>query len=67
MSRAAATVARVAPDSTADLVTTPAAEAVPDSDSRAWLDGLRAAGAERDAAVQRLHALLLRGARFEVA
>jgi RNA polymerase sigma-70 factor (ECF subfamily) len=67
MSRAAATVARVAPDSTADLVTTPAAKAVPDSDSRAWLDGLRAAGAERDAAVQRLHALLLRGARFEVA
>jgi RNA polymerase sigma-70 factor, ECF subfamily len=67
MSRAAATVARVARETTADLVTTPAARAAPDADSREWLDGLRAAGAERDAAVQRLHALLLRGARFEVA
>jgi RNA polymerase sigma-70 factor (ECF subfamily) len=38
-----------------------------DDESRAWLHDLRADAAGRDAAVQRLHALLLRGARFEVA
>jgi RNA polymerase sigma-70 factor, ECF subfamily len=38
-----------------------------DDESRRWLAGLRAEGAERDAAVERLHALLLRAARFEVA
>jgi len=38
-----------------------------DSESREWLRGLRATGAERDEAVARLHALLLRAARFEVA
>jgi RNA polymerase sigma-70 factor (ECF subfamily) len=38
-----------------------------DEDSRAWLDELRAASPTRDAAVARLHALLLRAARFEVA
>jgi RNA polymerase sigma-70 factor, ECF subfamily len=38
-----------------------------DDESREWLASLRAAGAERDAAVERLHALLLRAARFEVA
>jgi RNA polymerase sigma-70 factor, ECF subfamily len=32
-----------------------------------WLRSLRATGAERDDAVARLHALLLRAARFEVA
>ena len=37
------------------------------ADSRAWLEALRATGAERDAAVGRLHELLLRAARFEVA
>jgi RNA polymerase sigma-70 factor, ECF subfamily len=37
------------------------------ADSRAWLGALRATGAERDAAVGRLHELLLRAARFEVA
>jgi RNA polymerase sigma-70 factor (ECF subfamily) len=37
-----------------------------DADSRAWLAGLRARGAERDEAVARLHGLLLRAARFEV-
>jgi RNA polymerase sigma-70 factor (ECF subfamily) len=36
------------------------------SDSRAWVDALRAAGAERDEAVGRLHGMLLRAARFEV-
>src|SRR6185503_18049650 len=38
-----------------------------DDESRRWLAGLRAEGAERDATVERLHALLLRAARFEVA
>jgi RNA polymerase sigma-70 factor (ECF subfamily) len=38
-----------------------------DDESRRWLAGLRAEGAEKDAAVERLHALLLRAARFEVA
>jgi RNA polymerase sigma-70 factor (ECF subfamily) len=38
-----------------------------DGDSREWLRGLRAVGPERDASVARLHALLLRAARFEVA
>ena len=38
-----------------------------DPDSRAWLEGLRAEGSIRDDAVARLHALLLRAARFEVA
>jgi RNA polymerase sigma-70 factor, ECF subfamily len=38
-----------------------------DPESREWLRSLRAVGAERDAAVTRLHALLLRAARFEVA
>jgi RNA polymerase sigma-70 factor (ECF subfamily) len=37
-----------------------------DAESREWLRSLRAAGAERDAAVGRLHALLLRAAVFEV-
>jgi RNA polymerase sigma-70 factor, ECF subfamily len=36
------------------------------SESREWLRALRATGAERDAAVGRLHNLLLRAARFEV-
>jgi RNA polymerase sigma-70 factor (ECF subfamily) len=38
-----------------------------DSESRAWLRDLRAAGAARDDAIARLHALLVRAARFEVA
>jgi RNA polymerase sigma-70 factor, ECF subfamily len=38
-----------------------------DEESRAWVRSLRAAGAEHDEAVARLHALLLRAARFEVA
>jgi RNA polymerase sigma-70 factor, ECF subfamily len=37
-----------------------------DPDSREWLRGLRARGADHDAAVGRLHALLLGAARFEV-
>jgi RNA polymerase sigma-70 factor (ECF subfamily) len=38
-----------------------------DPESREWLRCLRASGVERDQAVARLHALLLRAARFEVA
>jgi RNA polymerase sigma-70 factor, ECF subfamily len=38
-----------------------------DPDSREWLDALRDEGADRDAAIARLHDLLLRAARFEVA
>ena len=37
-----------------------------DEESRAWLRDLRADGPVKDAAVARLHALLLRAARFEV-
>ncbi|HZB85238.1 MAG TPA: hypothetical protein VE289_01610, partial [Gaiellaceae bacterium] len=38
-----------------------------DPESRRWLRELRSAGPTRDAAVARLHTLLLRAARFEVA
>jgi len=38
-----------------------------DDESRDWLRTLRGTGVERDKAVARLHALLLRAARFEVA
>ena len=38
-----------------------------DADSREWLRSLRSDGARKDEAVARLHALLLRAARFEVA
>jgi RNA polymerase sigma-70 factor, ECF subfamily len=38
-----------------------------DEDSRAWLRDLRAHGRTRDEAIVRLHALLLRAARFECA
>ena len=38
-----------------------------DAESREWLSSLRSGGAEQDAAVARLHDLLLRAARFEVA
>jgi RNA polymerase sigma-70 factor, ECF subfamily len=45
----------------------PTAAAPPDVDSRDWPRSLRAAGRTGDEAVARLHALLLRAARFEVA
>jgi RNA polymerase sigma-70 factor (ECF subfamily) len=38
-----------------------------DVEARAWLDALRGAGADREEAAARLHALLLRAARFELA
>jgi RNA polymerase sigma-70 factor, ECF subfamily len=37
-----------------------------DAESREWLQALHSDGAERDEAVARLHALLVRAARFEV-
>src|SRR6476646_11890271 len=37
-----------------------------DDESREWLRGLRASGPEREEAIDRLHALLLRAGRFEV-
>jgi RNA polymerase sigma-70 factor, ECF subfamily len=37
-----------------------------DESGQAWIDDLRSEGPGRDAAVSRLHALLLRAARFEV-
>ena len=43
-----------------------ASPASPDSESQAWIAELSGEGPERDAAVGRLHALLLRAARFEV-
>src|SRR3954452_20881096 len=36
-----------------------------DPESREWLRSLRSSGASRDDAIRRLHALLLRAARFE--
>jgi RNA polymerase sigma-70 factor (ECF subfamily) len=38
-----------------------------DADARAWLGALRSEGADREAAAAKLHALLLRAARFELA
>jgi RNA polymerase sigma-70 factor (ECF subfamily) len=38
-----------------------------DEESRSWLTDLRSDGAAKDEALERLHALLLRAARFEVA
>jgi RNA polymerase sigma-70 factor (ECF subfamily) len=48
-------------------VAAPAAKTLLDSESREWLRCLHADGAVKDDAVARLHALLLRAARFEVA
>jgi len=58
-----ATVGRVEPATQLPTL----APAALDADSREWLRGLRAEGASRDEAIARLHGLLLRAARFEVA
>jgi RNA polymerase sigma-70 factor (ECF subfamily) len=53
----------------ADAEAVPAAAAMPaplDPDSRAWLDALSAEGTAREEAVRRLHALLMRAARFQL-
>ena len=57
----AATAAAVEP-----ALSTPVAASA-DAESREWLRCLHATGADRDEAIARLHALLLRAARFEVA
>src|SRR4051794_27081569 len=49
-----------------DLVMPPFRPSAAADDSRAWLEALRSDGRTRDDAVTRLHALLLRAARFEV-
>jgi RNA polymerase sigma-70 factor (ECF subfamily) len=56
----------VHPDTHTTPTRIPAAPQPLDADSQAWLDDLRSAGAVRDEAISRLHALLLRAARFEV-
>ena len=61
----AATVRLVEP--TPQLAVAPAPAQLLDPESREWLRCLRADGATRDDAVARLHALLLKAARFEVA
>lgn len=63
---AAARVATVEVMPHAQRSGTPAATPL-DPESRRWLRELRSAGATHDVAVARLHALLLRAARFEVA
>src|SRR5918992_4202175 len=62
MSAAPATVTVMEPQ-----VAAPPPAAILDADSREWLRCLHAEGATYDDAVARLHALLLRAARFEVA
>jgi RNA polymerase sigma-70 factor (ECF subfamily) len=48
-------------------VTATTSPATLDEESRAWLRDLRSDGAVKDQAVARLHSLLIRAARFEVA
>ena len=62
---AAATVARTGPFGMTSSLTD-SVPLSPASDSDAWLDALRATGPVHDRAVESLHELLLRGARFEV-
>src|SRR5918992_5050575 len=50
-----------------DPVAAPSALPRLDEESRRWLRDLHADGAVKDQAVARLHALLVRAARFEVA
>ena len=58
---ATATVAAAMPE-------VPAVRSRPlDTESREWLASLRSSGAQQAAAIERLHDLLLRAARFEVA
>jgi RNA polymerase sigma-70 factor (ECF subfamily) len=62
-----ATVPRVTADGAMSrCATAGVASATLDDDSRRWLDDLACSGPVRDDAVLRLHALLLRAARFEV-
>jgi RNA polymerase sigma-70 factor (ECF subfamily) len=49
------------------LSTDSRSRSLPDEESRSWVSALRAEGREREEAIARLHELLLRAARFEVA
>jgi RNA polymerase sigma-70 factor, ECF subfamily len=64
-------LSRSAPDTVRGVEPVPAAAAAAplplDPDSRAWVRGLSLPGGERDVDVARLHAFLLRAARFELA
>ena len=46
--------------------TLPGVDPVMDPESRAWVAALAGEGGDREAALERLHALLLRAARFEL-
>ena len=48
-------------------LSTPNVHRGPDAESRRWVADLTASGSAHEAAVRRLHALLLKAARFEVA
>ena len=45
----------------------PSAGRGPDAESQEWLDALSGTGDRHDDAIERLHELLLRAARFELA
>jgi RNA polymerase sigma-70 factor (ECF subfamily) len=68
MAPGAVSVSPIVPDRRTRPAPPRAAAAPPplDEESREWVRALGSAGAERDAAVARLHDLLLRAARFEV-
>lgn len=58
---------RVSPERLADSsADTPGTSRAPDAESLAWLKALASTGTSRREAIERLHALLLRAARFEV-
>jgi RNA polymerase sigma-70 factor (ECF subfamily) len=60
-------VRRAATDSVERVASLEPVPTAHDAESKAWLDALGSEGRERDEAVGRLHELLLRAARFEVA
>jgi RNA polymerase sigma-70 factor, ECF subfamily len=62
-----ASVTAVEPEGPAPVTTRSAIKPAPDGDSREWLSALRGKGTARDEAIARLHTLLLRAARFEIA
>ena len=68
MSAAAVTVSKVrAPKTDSSLAVESPSRPLLDDESRAWLRDLRSGGPAKEDAIARLHALLLRAARFECA